>query len=93
MKWIFEQQKHNPDYFKDYPYVVKERSSNEKNRYEALLRFDGPDTETTQLFNNNLDSWEREPARFWTHAAPETIGQDALTSMAMYYRRVKQTGP
>jgi hypothetical protein len=90
---IYNEQKRYPERFKNAPFVIRERSSNEKERFQALLRFEGPDAGTVQALHKYTEEWELDPAQFWTFAEPDYVGQDPLASMAMYYQRLNQARP
>jgi hypothetical protein len=90
---IYTEQKCYPQRFKDAPFVISERSSNEKKRFQALLRFEGPDTRTVQALQKYTAEWELDPAQFWAFSQPEIIVRDPLASMAMYYQRLDQARP
>lgn len=61
-----------PDLMKYVKYRVQVSGQNERNRYQKLLDFSGPDSATVSLLQQHGDWWFHNPGQFWQHpSAPD----------------------
>jgi hypothetical protein len=71
------------------PYRVTEKGQNEKARLSKLLRYKGPDSETTDLLDHCYILWSVEPSSFWTGSLLPEV--DLLEPQAQIVSRFLQT--
>lgn len=58
------------------PYIIydlSERASRERERWQRLLSYPGPDPATLQLLENHAEDWSQNPATFWNGQLPNDL--------------------
>ena len=77
-----------PHLFRNSPYKIKEKASNEIARFQKLMNFEGPDARTLQMLQEFGDSWQRNLMTFWTHASlMQTCASDPQAGLVLLYRK------
>lgn len=54
-------------------YDLSAKGSKERQRWERLLKYPGPDPATLQLLEDHADEWARNPATFWHGQQPHEL--------------------
>ena len=56
-------------------YQIKERGANDQSRFNKVLQFQGPDSDTLAILHDNHNEWLQNPASFWIRPLPAIFGQ------------------
>ena len=79
-----------PALFRNLPYTIREKSANEKARFQKLLQYQGPDARTLDLLQEYGDSWTCNPVTFWTHSSIQNlVVADLQAKLVITYQRMK----
>lgn len=72
-------------------YQVKERGENDRIRRAKIFDFQGPDDETVNVLNANVNLWTAYPESFWVRPLPDPLGTTIIAPPAQIVGEYIQT--